>query len=334
MGYSHLREAISSYLIRARSVKSTPENIAIFSGVQSALDLVCRLLIDPGDTVVLENPGSPFARRSLKLFGAKILPLRIDSDGPVVADLEAIEEKVKLVYITPSHQDPTGVIMSVPRRLELLAWAQRTGALIIEDDYDSEYNYYGESPVPALHGMDDNGVVIYQSSFWKVLFPIVRIGFLVLPARLLEPVRQAKGSIERDLPLLEHVALTEFINQGMLERQIKRLRNLYARRRAALSHVLTRRCKEYATIPGVSGGMHMLINFDKRFQIEEIIACAKAAAVPMVSTEAYYLASHQPHEFMIDFAHSTEEQLTIVIDQFADLLTGTLSPQPSSTLLT
>jgi GntR family transcriptional regulator/MocR family aminotransferase len=248
--------------------------------------------------------------------------------------LEAIQDKVKLVYITPSHQDPTGVIMSVPRRLELLAWAQRTGAFILEDDYDNEYNYYGEKPVPALHGMDDQGVVIYMSSFWKVLFPIVRIGFLVLPPQLIEAVRQAKGSIERDLPLLEHVALTEFINQGMLERQIKRLRNLYARRRAALSHVLTRRCKDYATIPGASGGMHMIIHFSKRFQPEEIMQCARTARVPMVPTASYYLQEAQSHEFMIDFAHHNESQLTAAIEEFADLLTRTLLPQPSSTPLT
>jgi len=334
MGYSHLREAISAYLIRTRSVKSTPENMAIFSGAQSALDLVCRLLLDPGDCVAVENPGSPFARRTLKMHGANILPARVDSEGLVVKDLERRQEKIKLVYITPSHQDPTGVIMSMPRRLELLSWAQRTGAFIVEDDYDNEYNYYGEKPVPALHGMDDQGVVIYLSSFWKVLFPIVRIGFIVLPPQLIEPVRKAKGSIERDLPLLEHVALTEFINQGMLERQIKRLRNLYARRRAALSHVLTRRFKDHATMPGVSAGMHMIINFDERFTAEDIAASAQTAKLPMVGTENYYMDEPRSHQYMIDFAHNTEADLTVMIEEFADLLTRTLSPRRSSTLPT
>ncbi len=319
MGYAHLREAIVAYLNRSRSTKANPDRIAVFSGSQSALDLVCRLLINPGDCVAVEDPGSLFPRRTFKIYGAKVVPISVDSNGLVVEELYQIKSKLKLVYITPSHQDPTGVIMSVPRRLELLKWAKKTGAFILEDDFDSEY-HYSEKQVPSLQGLDEHGTVIYQSSFWKVLCPIVRTGFLLLPASLVEPVRRARGAIERDLPLLEQVALTEFVNRGLLELQVRRLRSIYARKRAALLHVLALKFKDLVTTGGVSAGMHMLIRFDQRFAEEDVLAHAKEAGVPMVSSKNHYLSNARSHEFIIDFTHSDESNLGQVMKQFADRL--------------
>jgi GntR family transcriptional regulator/MocR family aminotransferase len=319
MGYLHLREAISAYLTRARSVKCSSSRVALFSGTQSGVDLVCRLLLDPGDIVALENPGFPGARRILNTHGAKIVTIPVDNDGLIVDELYKLKSKVKMVYVTPSHQDPMGVVMSVGRRMELLKWAQLKGAFILEDDYDSEY-HYGEKPVSALQGMDQADSVIYIGSFWKVLFPVVRVAFLVLPKRLLAPMHRAKSSIERDFPLLEQIALTEFLNEGILERQIKRTKALYAKRRAALALVLAKRLKDLVAIYGVSAGMHMILQFDPSLPVAKILRCIREAGVPMVSTEKHYVGDPKPHEFMIGFAHHSEEELSALVEHFADLL--------------
>ncbi len=319
MGYAHLREALVAYLNRSRSTKATPDRIAIFSGSQTALDLVCRLLLNPGDCVAVEDPGSLFPRRTFKIYDCTVVPISVDSSGLVVEELHKLKTKVKLVYITPSHHDPTGVIMSVPRRLELLKWAKETGAFILEDDFDSEY-HYSEKQVPSLQGLDEHGTVIYQSSFWKVLCPLVRTGFLLLPASLVEPVRRGRGAIERDLPLLEQVALTEFINRGLLELHLRRLRTIYARKRAALLHVLTLKFKNLVTTGGASASMHMVIRFDKCFAEADILKWAKEDAVPMVSSKNHYLSKARSHEFIIDFTHSDDSKLGEIMRKFADHL--------------
>jgi GntR family transcriptional regulator/MocR family aminotransferase len=323
MGYSHLRDALSVYLSQVRTTKGGADRVAIFSGAQPALDLICRLLLNPGDSVAVENPGSLFPRRTFKMHQAQIIPIPVDKSGIIVEELAKIQSKIKLVYVTPSHQDPTGVSLSMQRRLDLLDWAKANRVIIIEDDFDNEYSY-GEKPHPALQGLDTGDTVIYQSSFWKVLYPVVRIGFLILPPQLIEPVRQAKGSIERDLPLLEHVALTEFINGGLLERQIKRLKTRYVRRRAALSHVLARKFRDFVTTGGVSSGMHMILHFDNRLDETDILASAIDAKVPLVSTKGHYIGEGRTHEYMIDFAHSDESQLADIVENWADKLLSTL----------
>src|SRR5262249_50292186 len=154
---------------RSRSIRCLPEQVAVFNEAAGARDLIARVLLNPGDTVAVEEPGFPGAKRTFLMHGVRIFPASVDSSGLIVSELEEHHERIKLVYITPSHHDPTGVVMSLPRRLELLRWADRTGAIIIEDDFDSEFRY-GDKPVPALQGLDENDQTVYLSSFWKVLF--------------------------------------------------------------------------------------------------------------------------------------------------------------------
>jgi GntR family transcriptional regulator / MocR family aminotransferase len=177
LGYYPLREQITQYLARARAVQCTPEQVVITNGSQQALDLILRLLLDPGDAVVMEEPGYLSARQLFLTQSADIFPVPVDESGLKVSVLPH-QSAIKLVHVTPSHQFPTGAILSLPRRLELLAWVQQRGALIIEDDYDSEYRY-GERPIPALQGLDQSGSVLYIGTFSKVLCPSVRIGYLV-----------------------------------------------------------------------------------------------------------------------------------------------------------
>ena len=177
LGYKPLREAITRYLSRSRAVNCIPEQVLIVNGTQQALDLIMRLLIEPDDVIVLEDPGYLSARLIFQTHGAKLLPIAVDESGLVVKHLANYSsEQIRLVYVTPSHQFPTGAILSLPRRLELLTWAQQTGALIIEDDYDSEYRY-GDRPIPALQGLDNSDSVLYIGTFSKVLFPSLRIGY-------------------------------------------------------------------------------------------------------------------------------------------------------------
>jgi GntR family transcriptional regulator/MocR family aminotransferase len=223
LGDKGLREAIAIYISRFRAVKCEPEQILITNGTQQALSLIVRILINKGDVITLEDPGYPSARKIFLSQEAQLLPIAVDSDGLIVKQLMQ-HNSPSLVYITPSHQFPTGAILSLPRRLELLNWAQQTEALIIEDDYDSEYRY-GEKPIPSLQGLDTSQSVIYIGTFSKVLFPSLRIGYIVLPQKLVPVFNSAKWLADRQLPTLEQLVLADFIQEGHLERHTRRMRS-------------------------------------------------------------------------------------------------------------
>lgn len=315
-GYMPLREAICNYLIRSRSVNCTPDRVAIFSGAQGALDLMGRLLIDNGDAVALENPGFPGARRSMLTHGAEIIPIPVDGQGMIVEHLESINQRVKLAYVTPSHHDPTGVVLSLPRRIALLDWAARTDSFIFEDDYDSEYRY-GDKPMPSLQGLDEHDCTIYLSTFWKVLYPVVRIGFIVLPRRMVRLVGRAKALIERDFPLLEQKALADFIDEGHLERHIKRTRVFYAKRRAALVQAVTKQFGKRIYISPVTAGMHLLVRFGEEFEEEQVLTAARTAEVSLVSTSHHYVVNSRQREYLMGFAHLPEESIHETVQKFA-----------------
>src|SRR5579864_3656160 len=231
MGYRPLREAVAGYLTASRGVHCVPEQIAIVSGVQEALDLAARLLLNPGDRVAIENPGYIGADLVFAALGAAVVPVRLDDEGMTVGETSLAG--ARLVYVTPAHQFPTGVGMSLPRRLALLEWARRSGALIFEDDYDSEYRYGGR-PLPALQGLDRHGQVLFAGSFSKVLFPSLRLGYLVVPADLVDAVAAAQSVTNRHAPLLEQVVLADFVDGGHFGRHVRRMRQVYAERLSVL----------------------------------------------------------------------------------------------------
>ena len=190
-GYLPLREEIASYLQRSRAVRCTPERVIIINGSQQALDLIARLVLNPGDWVAMEDPGYLGARYCFKGQFANIQPIPVNSEGLNVETLSNCPQQFKLVYVTPSHQFPSGATLSLSRRIALLQWAEKTNTLIIEDDYDSEYRY-GAQPIPALQGMDRSESVIYIGTFSKILFPALRIGYLIVPSSWIPIVRKAK----------------------------------------------------------------------------------------------------------------------------------------------
>lgn len=232
-GYYPLREAIAAHITVSRRVHCTAEQIIIVSGSQGALHLAARLLINPGDAVWLEDPGYPGARGTFLGAGAQIVPVPVDRAGLVIEAGLARAPQARLVYLTPSHQFPLGVTMSLARRLALLDWAGQTGAYLLEDDYDSEYRFTGR-PLAALQGLDETNRVIYIGTFSKVLFPALRLGYLILPPPLVEAFLAVRRLIDIHPPLLEQAVLTDFIVEGHFTRHLRRMRTLYAERRAAL----------------------------------------------------------------------------------------------------
>ncbi len=252
LGYKPLRQAIAEYLSVSRGVRCVPEQVAVVSGVQEALDLAARLLLQPGDQVCVENPGYPGAALAFHAFGAKIFAAGVDEQGIKLPQLRS--QNVRLIYVTPGHQFPLGTTMSLARRLELLAWTQKSGAMIFEDDYDSEYRYSGR-PIPALQGLDKSESVLYAGSFSKVLFPALRLGYVVVPAGLVHYFEAMQSLTVRHVPLLEQLVLTDFITEGHFARHVRRMREVYAERLSVLLEEARLRLAGLLEISPVEAGL-------------------------------------------------------------------------------
>ena len=308
-GHGELRTMLAAYLGRSRAVRCGADQIVIANGSQQALDLCARVLVDPGDEVAMEDPGYLGARELFAASGARVRPVPVDGDGLVVS---ALPPSARLVYITPSHQFPLGVSMSLARRLELVEWARAHGALIVEDDYDSEYRY-GGAPLPALQGLSAGAGIVYVGTFSNVMFPGLRLGYLVLPPGLVEPVLRAKWLADRHTAYLEQAALADFIREGHLERHIRRMRRVYKRRRDAFLDAVTRAFGERATVVGDASGMHLVVRFDSA----AVAARAARGGVHLVSTRAYYAGDAPPHEFIVRFTGVSERGIREAVRRLA-----------------
>ena len=209
--------------------------------------------------------------------------------------------------------------LSLSRRFELLRWAQTNGAIILEDDYDSEYRY-GEEPAQALQGLDSDGNVIYRYNFWKALFPLVKLGFLVVPPNLVPLFKRARKVLDREMSLLEQHALAEFISGGHFERHIRRMRSVYSARRAALIQALTINFGRSLTISNISAGMHVLVKFHSQHSDELIMQCARQAKVPLASTQVNYVGEPTRGEFLAGFASIEQDEINDRTRLFAELL--------------
>lgn len=232
-GYAPLRKAIAEYVGSARGVRCDPDQVIITAGAQQALDMVARLLLDPGDAVLMEDPGYPGAISAFKAGGARVVPIPVDDQGIKIATVPRQQQSARLIYTTPANQFPLGITMSLPRRLQLLKWAIDKGAWIVEDEFDAEYRYFGR-PVPALQSLDRSGTVIYIGTFTKMLFNSLRLGFLVLPERLVDAFASARFLIDRHSPTLEQAILAEFILDGHFGHHVRRMRQIYSERVSVL----------------------------------------------------------------------------------------------------
>jgi len=278
-GYAPLREAIAAYLGPSRGVQCNSDQIIVVSGAQQAIDLAARILIDDGDPLLVEEFCYGAARAALLSAGARLVPVPVDEAGlniSVVAD----STSARLAYVTPSHQYPLGVTMGTSRRQALLDWANRARAWILEDDYDSEYRYT-ERPLPALQGMDRNGRVIYIGTFSKVLFPALRLGFVVAPPDLVDAFVTARATLGWCSPTLDQAVLADFITQGHFTRHIRRMRTIYAERQAALIDALEREAGDLLEIKASDAGIHVTCSLSNR--IDDRAVSREAAELGVVA---------------------------------------------------
>ncbi len=299
MGYLPLREAVTAYLATSRGVKCVPDQVAIISGVQEALDLAARLLVNPGDRVCMENPGYPGAAIAFRARGAKISAIRVDDEGMHVPP--ASVRGTRLVYVTPGHQFPLGVTMSLARRLQLLEWARKSGAFILEDDYDGEYRYRGR-PVPSLQGLDRHGLVLLTGSFSKVLFPSLRLGYLVVPPDLVDYVSAALSVTSRHAPLLEQAVLCDFITEGHFGRHLRRMREVYAERLSVLLECAQQRLTGLLEISGVEAGLQTAAWLQKGLDGESVAAAAAQLGVEVTPLSRYSYGAIAREGLQLGFA--------------------------------
>ena len=254
-GFRPLREAIADHVQSARGTRCRADDVLIVGGTQRGLELISDLLLDVGDEAWLEEPGYPGARAALVGAGARIVPVPVDDEGLSVVTGARLAGRARLVYVTPSNQFPLGVPMSLPRRLALLRWASAARAWVLEDDYDSEFRY-GARPIPCLHGLDEDGRVIYAGSFSKTLFPALRLGFLIVPSDLQRRLVCARRAADVHPPLLEQAALADLMAEGHFDRHLRRMRAAYRERLDALVDAAERWCKGALTVRPVRTGLH------------------------------------------------------------------------------
>ncbi len=284
-GHPPLQRALADYLRTARGVRCEPEQVVLVSGVQEALDLVARVCVDAGDRVIVEDPGYSGAARLFDAHGARVVPAPVDDDG-VRVDRRRWRG-ARLAYVTPAHHFPLGVAMSPARRLELLEWAQANGAWVFEDDYDSEFRYAGR-PLPALQGMDLHGVVLFAGSLGKVLYPSLRLGYLVVPPRLLERVAAAKSLLSRHAPVLDQAVVADFVTGGHFARHVRRMRQIYAERSAAMHAAFASELAGAITLSPIEAGLQTI-----GWLAPDLAAGAVARAAAAAGVEVLPLARFQ-----------------------------------------
>jgi len=256
-GYFPLRASIAVHLKTARGVHCDAEQVIIVAGAQQALDLTARVLLDPDSSAWLEDPCYPGARNSFLFAGAKVIDIPVDREGFDLARAIKHHKRARLVYVTPSHQFPLGITMSLSRRLALLEWAERGNAFIIEDDYNSEYRYAGR-PLASLQGLDKNDRVIYIGTFSKTIFPSLRLGCMVVPKVLTSAFITARALTDWHSPSLDQATLADFINEGHFARHIRRMRTLYKERQEILVAAARRELDGLIELVAAEAGMHLV----------------------------------------------------------------------------
>lgn len=307
MGSRELREAIASYLRTARAVQCEAEQIMIVSGSQQALEITSRVLLDPSNRVWLEEPGYRFARNVFALNGCEIIPVPVDDEGLNVAEGIKRCSTARAALVTPSHQYPLGVTMSASRRLQLIEWADTAGSWIIEDDYDSEYRY--ESlPIASLQGLDRNSRVIYIGTFSKVLYPSLRLGYIVIPLDLVDRFSSVRLAMDIAPPGFFQSVLADFIREGHFSRHLRRMRLVYTERRAALIESINSELGPSAQVSGGQAGMHLSLIL-KGISDYEIARRAADQNLWLVPLSSSYVGRSRKHGFILGFGSTSADSI-------------------------
>lgn len=312
-GLPELQEQIATWVTRSRGVACTPGQVIVTSGAQQSMDLVMRLVLDPGSNMVVEDPCYRWVRAIARAAGANVYPVPVDADGIRIDRLPGPERGARLVTVTPSHQYPTGGVLPLARRLDLLEWARAANAVILEDDYDGELRYHAR-PLPALAALANApggcANVIYMGSFSKVLYPALRLGYLVVPRGLVDPFVTAKATVDRHAPTLTQAIVAAFIREGHFERHLARMRRVYAERHDAMVAALATELdgiafRDYAT---TSAGLHLMVRIDRDVTEEEIVQRAREVGVAVEgASHSFMVPPAQPHLFLGYAAVPAEE---------------------------
>jgi GntR family transcriptional regulator/MocR family aminotransferase len=291
-GYLPLREAIAARLRETRAMLCDAQQIIIVVGVQQAIQLATRVLLDVGDDVWIEDPSYIAARATFTQAGAKLTPVPVDDEGINVAHGVARRPHARMAYVTPSHQYPLGVTMSLARRLALLDWAARERAWIIEDDYDNEFRYSGR-PLAALRSLDAHDRVIYVGTFSKTLSPLLRIGFMVAPSALTDVLSRARAQMDRQSSILEQIVLADFMEGGFYARHVRRMRELYAERQHALLSAARQHLYDLVELNPCNTGLQLIAHLRQRKSDALLAARLARADISAVPLSSHYSNTHQ-----------------------------------------
>ncbi|VWC33419.1 DNA-binding protein [Burkholderia ubonensis] len=318
-GLALLREALADYLRTSRSVRCAPEQIVITTGIHQSIDLAVRLLTDPGDVIWTEDPCYWGVRSVLNVSGLTTRPIPVDDEGiaPSAADLA---EPPKLMLVTPSHQYPLGMVMSLARRRMLLEYARQHRCWIIEDDYDSEFRY-GSRPLASLQGLDTAGQVIYVGSFGKTLFPGLRVGYLVAPEPLADSFATASAELYREGQLLQQAVLAEFIAEGHFVSHIRKMRTLYGQRREMLLDAVARRYGDALPAAGSDAGLHLVTRLPDGVDDRAVAQAALARNIVVRPLSGYYAdPARAASGLLLGYACVPEEEIAPAFATLAEAI--------------
>ena len=318
-GLGALRSAIAEHLRTARAARCEAADVLVVSGSQAALRLCAAVLVGRDDVVAIEEPGYPGARAALAASGAALVPVPVDDQGIDVAALHALGPRARAAYVTPSHQYPLGASMSASRRLALLDWAERRDAWLLEDDYDSEYRYVSR-PLGALQGMDAHGRVVYVGTFSKVLFPALRVGYLVVPPPLRDAFVEAREALDLFSPTLYQRVLADFLREGHFARHLRRMRATYLRRREALLEGLDRHCRDLLTVHNADAGLHAATLLPAEVDDVAVVRGLAARGLTATPLSTCYAGPARRSGLLLGFGGSDERQLAAATRTLGEVL--------------
>jgi GntR family transcriptional regulator/MocR family aminotransferase len=319
LGLPAFREAIADYLGASRAVRCDASQILVTTGSQQALQLCAFVLLDPGQRVCVEDPGYPGARNAFAAAGADLLPVPVDEDGLDPAALPD-DPSVRAVYVTPSHQYPLGITMSAARRLALLSWAQSRGAWVVEDDYDSEYRY-GNRPIASLQGIDTGERVIYVGTFSKVMFPALRLGYMVIPRDLVPAFAAARDAADIFPATLYQRAMTDFMREGHFGRHIRRMRLHYMERRRLLADLIRSRLPGRLEVIGSEAGLHLVAMLPGGVDDVAVAGAAAKAGLSVIPLSSCHAAKPSRGGLILGYGGLDDAQIREGVDRLADILT-------------
>lgn len=326
-GAMALRAAIAERLTRIRGVDCAPEQVVVVGGSQQGLDLAARLLLEPGDVAVVEEPGFEGARNAFRVAGARVVPAPVDAEGIDVSALWPETRHLRLAHVTPSHQYPLGSVLSLSRRRALLALSEKSGGTVIEDDYDGEYRFEG-APLETLYALDGGRRVIHLGTFSKVLFPALRLGYAVLPEPLVEPFARAKLLADGGSPMLEQLALARFLQEGDLERHVRRSRLRNRERREALIGSLREELGDAVEIQGTNAGLHLTawLPMLPARSVGGLVRAALEHGIGLYPISPFYMARPRRAGLVMGYAALTPADIRTGVRRFAAVLASQLPP--------